>query len=138
MSLGGLEITELRRLREQFAAQITDQQTLLDSLRAEVISTREEQLLQEIGIYEYGHPLSDAVAYREALKHLQGEIKELARRDSGAIQARQLDRQRVSHPGPQDDPRILDADAAPYNAEGRQPRPKPHAVQARFGARTPR
>ncbi|MFQ6397582.1 DUF4041 domain-containing protein [Nocardia sp. KC 131] len=85
-SLGGLEATELQRLRDQLAAQITDQQTLLDSLRTQVISTREEQVLQEIGIYEYRHPLSDAVAYRDALKDLQGEIKELARRDGGAIE----------------------------------------------------
>jgi uncharacterized HAD superfamily protein/predicted transport protein len=86
-SLGGLEVAELQRLRDQLALQITDQQKLLDSLRTQVISTREEQVLQEIGIYEYCHPLSDAVAYRDALKHLQGEIKELARRDGGAIEA---------------------------------------------------
>ncbi|MEU2258253.1 DUF4041 domain-containing protein [Nocardia xishanensis] len=86
-SVGGLEVAELQRLRDQRAAEITDQQTLLDSLRTQVISTREEQVLQEIGIYEYRHPLSDAVAYRDALKHLQGEIKDLARRDGGAIEA---------------------------------------------------
>ena len=86
-SLGGLETTELQRLRDQYAAQVTEQQMLLDSLRAQVIQTSEEALLQEIGIYEYRHPLSDAVAYRDALKHLQGEIKDMARRDGGAIEA---------------------------------------------------
>ncbi|MFI9509031.1 DUF4041 domain-containing protein [Nocardia sp. NPDC052566] len=93
-SIGGLEIAELQRLRDQRAAQVTDQQTLLDSLRiqleslrAQLISTKEEQMLQEIGIYEYRHPLSDSVNYRDELKHLQGEIKELARRDGGAIEA---------------------------------------------------
>ncbi|WP_297628201.1 DUF4041 domain-containing protein [Nocardia sp.] len=86
-SIGGLEVAELQRLRGQLAAQIIDQQTLLGSLRTQVVSTREEQVLQEIGIYEYRHPLSDAVAYRDALKHLQGEIKALARRDGGAIEA---------------------------------------------------
>ncbi|MFI1919377.1 DUF4041 domain-containing protein [Nocardia sp. NPDC020380] len=86
-SIGGLEATELQRLRDQLAAQVTEQQALLGNLRAQVINTREEQVLQEIGIYEYRHPLSDAVAYREALKQLQGEIKYEARRDGGAIEA---------------------------------------------------
>lgn len=86
-STGGLEVAELQRLRDQLAAQVTGQQALLDSLRAEIVNTREEQVLQEIGIYEYRHPLSDAVAYRDRLKHLQGEIKEMARRDGGAIES---------------------------------------------------
>ncbi|MEU4341489.1 DUF4041 domain-containing protein [Nocardia sp. NPDC023852] len=85
--LGGLEVAELQHLRDQLAAQVTDQQVLLDSLRNEVIHTRDEQVLQEIGIYQYRHPLSDAVAYRDTLKQLQGLIKEVARRDGGAIEA---------------------------------------------------
>jgi len=93
-SIGGLEAAELQRLRDGLAAQVTDQRALLDSLHAEVnnlrtqvVTTREEQVLQEIGIYEYRHPLSDAVAYRERLKQLQADIKDTARRDSGAIDA---------------------------------------------------
>ncbi|WP_446224775.1 DUF4041 domain-containing protein [Nocardia sp. IBHARD005] len=91
---GGLELAELQRLRDQFAAQVTDQQALLDTVlaqlteaRAEVISTRDEHVLQEIGIYDYRHPLTDSVAYRDALARLQGEIKAMARRDGGAIEA---------------------------------------------------
>ena len=64
-SIGGLEAAELQRLRDGLAAQVTDQRALLDSLHAEVnnlrtqvVTTREEQVLQEIGIYEYRHPLS--------------------------------------------------------------------------------
>lgn len=86
---GRLEVAELQRLRDQLAAQVTEQQAQLDSLRAQLVNTRDEQVLQVIGIYEYRHPLTDAVAYRDALKQLQGEIKDLARRDSGAIEASQ-------------------------------------------------
>ncbi|MFE3986966.1 DUF4041 domain-containing protein [Nocardia tengchongensis] len=86
-NLGGLEVAELQRLRDGLAAQVTDQQTLLDTVRKQVIVTREEQVLQEIGIYEYRHPLSDSVTYRDALKDLQGQIKDMARRDGGAIEA---------------------------------------------------
>lgn len=85
--VGGLELGELRRLRDQLAAEVTDQQQRLDALQAEIITTQDEQILQEIGIYDYRHPLTDAVAYREALTVLQGEIKAMARRDGGAIEA---------------------------------------------------
>lgn len=37
--MGGLEVTKLPRLRDQLAAQITEPQTLLDSLRTQVIGT---------------------------------------------------------------------------------------------------
>ncbi|MFD7843601.1 DUF4041 domain-containing protein [Nocardia sp. NPDC059764] len=86
-SIGGLEAAGLQHLRDQLATQVTEQQVLLDNLRTQVINTRDEQVLQEIGIYEYRHPLSDAVAYRDALKQLQGEIRYEARRDGGAIEA---------------------------------------------------
>jgi len=84
---GSLEVAELQRLRDQFAAEVTDLETLRDNLLADVARTREENALQEIGIYEYRHPLSDSVAYRDALKNLQSEIKAFARRDGGAIEA---------------------------------------------------
>ena len=88
-SLGGLEVTELQRLRDEVAAQLTNEQALLHSLQEQVIHTREELVLQEIGIYEYRHPLSDVVAYRGQLEQLQSEIKYAAQRDGGAIEAAQ-------------------------------------------------
>ncbi|WP_280346068.1 DUF4041 domain-containing protein [Nocardia abscessus] len=84
---GGLGIARLQQLRDQLIAQVADHQALLDKLLTQVTDTREQHILQEIGIYEYRHPLSDSVAYRDALRHLQGEIKALARRDGGAIEA---------------------------------------------------
>ncbi|WP_327097346.1 DUF4041 domain-containing protein [Nocardia vinacea] len=83
---GGLEIAGLQQFRDQLVAQVNDHQVLLDNLLTQVTDTREAHVLQEIGIYEYRHPLSDSVAYRDALRHLQGEIKALARRDGGAIE----------------------------------------------------
>ncbi|WP_225728623.1 MULTISPECIES: DUF4041 domain-containing protein [unclassified Nocardia] len=100
-SIGGLEVAELQRYREQLAVQVTAEQARLDSVRTEVtnaqgelnsvrtqvINAEEEQVLQEIGIYRYRHPLSDVVSYRAALEKLQGEIKYAAARDGGAIEA---------------------------------------------------
>ena len=86
-SFGGLEVAELQRRHEQVAAQITSELARLDSVRTQVINTEEEQVLQEIGIYRYRHPLSDAVAYRAALRQLQDEIKSTVARKDGAVEA---------------------------------------------------
>jgi hypothetical protein len=53
-----------------------------------IVETRETALLQEVGIYDYRHPLTDAVAYEKALDRLQDAIKAAARKeDGGAILA---------------------------------------------------
>jgi hypothetical protein len=96
--LGVLDAVELRReadgLRGEIEAMRRDyaeQKALLDSeladLRLRVAVTQEEEILQEVGVYTYRHPLNDSVAYREQLKVLQDQIKATARRDGGAIEA---------------------------------------------------
>jgi hypothetical protein len=55
-------------------------------LRAEVVETEETALLQEVGVYEYNHPLTDAVGYQSQLKDLRDEIKVMTRADGGAVQ----------------------------------------------------
>lgn len=57
----------------------------LSELREQVVVTEETALLQEVGVYEYRHPLSDAVAYQQALKALQTEAKAMTRKDGGAV-----------------------------------------------------
>lgn len=84
---GSLELAELQRLRDEYARQVAGEQAQLDELRKQVVQTREDQILQEIGIYEYHHPLSDSVVYRDELQVLQSEIKAWAQRDGGAIEA---------------------------------------------------
>jgi hypothetical protein len=59
----------------------------LDELRQSVVTTAEEAVLQEVGIYEYRHPLSDAVAYQAELARIRDAIKAMARKDGGAILA---------------------------------------------------
>ncbi|MCP2221715.1 DUF4041 domain-containing protein [Bradyrhizobium elkanii] len=65
-----------------------------DALRKEVeeaqgtiVETRETALLQEVGIYEYRHPLTDVLAYENALDRLQDAMKAAAKRDGGAVLA---------------------------------------------------
>jgi hypothetical protein len=57
----------------------------LTELRGQVVVTEEAVLLQEAGIYEYHHPLSDSVEYQEALKVLREQIKAMTRKDGGAV-----------------------------------------------------
>jgi hypothetical protein len=103
--IGGLSIVEIddrRRLLQtevdalkaqlvQEQAEIEVAQRLLkaqtDEALRTIVETRETALLQEVGIYEYRHPLTDAVAYEKALDRLQDAIKAAARKDGGAILA---------------------------------------------------
>lgn len=96
--LGQLDAVELQetkaRMREEIAElhrHHAEQRNALEAeladLRQRVAVTQEEDILQEIGIYQYRHPLDDSVAYRDQLKKLQARIKSMATKDGGAIQA---------------------------------------------------
>lgn len=85
--LGVLDVLELERRRDELAGQIRQAQVQLQALQAEVAVTREDAILQEVGIYAYRHPLTDASAYKAELARLQDQVKAMATRDGGAIQA---------------------------------------------------
>ncbi|MFF1614696.1 DUF4041 domain-containing protein [Amycolatopsis sp. NPDC058278] len=80
---------DLRRLRSAVERSKQENASLnasLDQLRSEagawqsrLVETRELALLQEVGFYEYAHPLDDAVAYKDELKMLRERIKAEAR-----------------------------------------------------------
>jgi uncharacterized small protein (DUF1192 family) len=74
------DLGALRVERGQLVAQVA-------ALKREVVVTEETAILQEIGLYEYRHPLSDAVAYQAELERLQDQIKVMARKDGGAVLA---------------------------------------------------
>lgn len=54
-----------------------------DHLLAQVVETRELVLLQEVGIYEYSHPLDSAAQYKDALEALQREIQACIKAGTG-------------------------------------------------------
>lgn len=62
---------ENQRLRQQVAA-ATEQ---LRELRTQVVAADEVAALQEVGIYEYRHPLQDAVAYKSRLADIKDTLK---------------------------------------------------------------
>ncbi|QJY47926.1 DUF4041 domain-containing protein [Pseudonocardia broussonetiae] len=81
---------DLRRLTAQRAALSAELFSLTKRVRdarAELVQTDELALLQEVGYYQFSHPLDDAVAYRERLDALRGKIK-AAIRDKVAVRSR--------------------------------------------------
>lgn len=59
---------DLNRLRNQ-----------IDKAKETLVETRESLILQEVGIYEFTHPLEDAVAYKAKLESLKDRYKALAK-----------------------------------------------------------
>ncbi len=85
---------ERQASRERFAAEIaglTSRREALDSrvreLEATVVHLEETEILQEVGVYEYQHPLENVEAYKERLAALRGHIKDMAKVDGGAIES---------------------------------------------------
>jgi hypothetical protein len=93
-SIQGFSTIELENRSKELRLQI-DQQQLeligteaeLKKARAQIVVIDDTLLLEEVGIYQYQHPLSDVVAYEEALDRLQDQIKAMNRKDGAAILA---------------------------------------------------
>lgn len=95
---GAMDVAELAAERDQLNAEVNqlrdrlgqERSTLqrdLATLRSQIVLTQEQEILQEVGIYTYRHPLTDSVAYRDRLQQLQSQIKAMTMRDGGAIHA---------------------------------------------------
>jgi uncharacterized small protein (DUF1192 family) len=85
------EAAKVRETAEKGIADLTVRQQTLEQqvseLSDQVVVTEETAILQEVGVYEYRHPLSDAVAYQAELKRLKDLIKVMALKDGGAVLA---------------------------------------------------
>jgi hypothetical protein len=95
--LGVLDVADLERQREALKEETNNLRDSLNrvktslereiaDLKTRVVKTQEAEILQEVGLYEYRHPLSNSVAYKAELAKLQDQIKTLAKRDGGAIE----------------------------------------------------
>lgn len=71
---------------EALRGQIAAEQAELTALQTSAVATKEIVLLQEAGVYEYRHPLDDAVAYQAELAKLRDAIRAMTLRDGGAVQ----------------------------------------------------
>ena len=84
-SIGAVEHAQIQadliRLREERDAVNRE----LLAARSDLVAVREEQILQEIGIYEYSHPLDSAVAYKDRLEQLRERYKAMARNKQAVV-----------------------------------------------------
>lgn len=96
--LGALDVAELARERESLTAEVQQMRATaaaerarleaeLADLKTRVVKTQEAEILQEVGIYEYRHPLSDSVAYKAELAKLQDRIKTTVKQDAAVLAA---------------------------------------------------
>ena len=61
----------------------------LKELQRSIVLTDETGVLQESGVYKYRHPLGEAVKYERRLGDIESQIKEMTKKDGGAIYASQ-------------------------------------------------
>ncbi len=71
---------ELHRARHELEAtrqELDQAKAQLAGVRAQIVETNEIAQLQEAGVYDYAHPLSDAVAYKDLLARVKADTKAL-------------------------------------------------------------
>ncbi len=56
----------------------------VQDLQTQIIETREIMLLQEVGLYEYAHPLDSSAAYKDALQTIE-ELMKLSIKSGNAV-----------------------------------------------------
>ncbi|MCP3468441.1 DUF4041 domain-containing protein [Bradyrhizobium sp. CCGUVB23] len=78
---------QLAQARADIAAEQAALRKEVEEARQTIVETRETALLQEIGIYDYRHPLTDTLAYKKALDRLQDATKATAKKDGSAVLA---------------------------------------------------
>lgn len=83
----GSQVTGLERARIALSAEIETMRNTIQELETQVVTTREELVLQEVGVYDYHHKLEDAEAYRPRLEQIRIRIRQMSRTDGGAVQA---------------------------------------------------
>lgn len=83
----GRERAKVAAERSEHLSEIRRVKAEIDSLQTRLIETRELELLQEAGVYEYQHPLADAVSYQAEMLRVGNEIKDMVKKDGGAVLA---------------------------------------------------
>jgi hypothetical protein len=73
------ELAEVRRQAAEARQQVTAAHTELAQARSQIVLTEETALLQEVGVYDYHHPLADAVTYKSRLADLKDQLKTMTR-----------------------------------------------------------
>ncbi len=79
------EIARLRSEHDQMTLVARSMHTESAQVEAQLVRTRDEAILQEVGVYDYHHRLEDSVAHKARLDAIRGRIREMSKRDGGAV-----------------------------------------------------
>lgn len=71
----GAALSQLQDLNHR----IREREAVLAELESRIVETREINLLQDLGIYNFAHPLEDALQYKDRLAQLRLSVKELVK-----------------------------------------------------------
>ncbi len=115
---------------QQFETEQTAARLELGRLQADVIATSDVAILQEVGVYDFHHPLEDSAQYKDQLKAVKDQYKQAARDKNSCCRRTELDSERVRNSGPQDGERHLEVDAARLQRGCRRRSAGHEAVQA--------
>ena len=78
-SIGVEQRDLLRREIEQLSARKTHLTVELGQIESQLVKTSDAQMLQEVGIYQYQHPLQNSVEYKDQLAKIDEETKALVK-----------------------------------------------------------
>src|SRR5699024_1820856 len=81
------EQSEFARTLQKLVQEREQQERAVHEARRQVVVLEEMAILQEVGIYEYHHPLENAEAYKVRLADLRRRTKDMAKVGGGAIEA---------------------------------------------------
>ena len=103
--IGALSHAQLELRKRELEREIVEQEDRLEREKVEataaletmrqqvreahksIVMTDDLAMLQEVGIYQYRHPLTDVVAYESALANIEDKMKVMAKKDGGAVLA---------------------------------------------------
>ena len=74
---GGVQVVDV--VANAVAGTIAAQRQELERLQRDLVTTSDAALPQEVGVYEYRHPLENAEAYKAALEDLRQEIRDMVK-----------------------------------------------------------
>jgi len=74
------EIARLRSERDQMTLAARSMRTECAQIDAQLVRTRDEAILQEVGVYDYHHRLDDTVAYKAATGSLNDVVGDMEAR----------------------------------------------------------